>query len=328
MMRAQPIRLLLVEHEKEDARRLMSMLQAAERKIFRLRYARRFRDARKYLLNPGTDIALLDLWLPDANGLEGVREMHDTAPGIPLVVLSSYADDSLAAEALRHGAQDFLVKSELDDSKLVRALCYAIARQHVQMSLRTLSLVDELTGLYNRRGFLTLAQQRLKLAFRQGLRSSLVFVDVDDLKYVNDRFGHNEGDRALQRTGQVLQECFRDSDIVARIGGDEFCALLGDAPESSASLVRERLYRALEKQNAVPNCHRSLSVSLGIVEVTGPDGLEHQLARADAKMYEHKRRKRAQRLGAATPRQRAPVRAEKTTRQFADQRTAEESETS
>jgi len=299
-MRTQPIRLLLVEHEKEDARRLMNMLQATERSTFRLRYARRFRDARKYLQNPGADVALLNLWLPDAHGLQGLREMHETAPGIPLVVLSSHADDFLAAEALRCGAQDFLVKSELDDNKLVRALCYAIARQHVQMSLRSLSLIDELTGLYNRRGFLTLAERRLKLAVRQGLRSSLVFLDVDDLKYVNDRFGHNEGDRALQRTGQVLQQSFRDSDIVARIGGDEFCALLGDVQESSAPLVRERLYHALEAQNSMPSCHHSLSVSLGIVEVAGPDDLEHQLARADAEMYEHKRKKRAQRHGAAT----------------------------
>jgi diguanylate cyclase (GGDEF)-like protein len=90
--------------------------------------------------------------------------------------------------------------------------------------LRSLSLNEELTGLYNRRGSITLAENRQKLSTRQGGRAALIFGDVDDLKHINDSFGRREGDRALQRMAEVFRECFRESDIVARIGGDEFCA--------------------------------------------------------------------------------------------------------
>jgi diguanylate cyclase (GGDEF)-like protein len=207
------------------------------------------------------------------------------------VALSAAADDSLAAQALQLGAQDFLVKSELTAGQLARALCYAIARQQAQSSLRSLSLLDELTGLHNRRGFISLAEQRLKLTARQGVRSTLVFIDVDNLKYVNDNFGHREGDYALQQIAGLLRECFRESDVIARLGGDEFCVLLSDTAETGDLLVRKRLCHLIDKNNASSSRCYALSVSLGIVEVAGPYELERQIGRADALMYEHKRAK-------------------------------------
>ena len=292
MRQAQTTQVLLVEDDQADARRLVHMLRATAGRKFRLRRARRLSEAQRLLQSGGTDVALLDLWLPDAHGLEVVSETQRTAPGVPLVVLSREADDSLATAVLQQGAQDFLIKRELTDVHLARALCHAIVRQRLQVSLRSLSLNDELTGLYNRRGFVTLAENRQKLAERQGVRSSLIFGDLDDLKQVNDTFGHREGDRALQEVADVFRECFRESDIVARIGGDEFCALLTDASESSETLIRERLRRALEIRNSRPSRLYRLSVSVGIARITGPYGLEYQLASADAQMYEQKRSKR------------------------------------
>jgi two-component system, cell cycle response regulator len=290
-MPSEEIQILLVEGNPIDARRLARMLRASGAAKFRLRRAHKLCQAKRHLQNGGADVALLALSLPDAQGLEVVVEAQRTAPGVPLVALSAMADDGLAAQALQLGAQDFLVKSEINPRQLARALSFAIARQQAQLQLRSLSLLDELTGLHNRRGFISLAEQRLKLTSRQGVRSSLIFIDVDNLKYINDNFGHREGDYALQQIAGLLRECFREADIIGRLGGDEFCILLSQSGETGDLLVRKRLFQLIGRSNENSGRFYALSVSLGIVEVAGPHDLEQQISRADALMYEHKRAK-------------------------------------
>jgi diguanylate cyclase (GGDEF)-like protein len=151
--------------------------------------------------------------------------------------------------------------------------------------------MDELTGLHNRRGFISLAEQHLKLTSRQGVRPTLIFIDVDNLKYINDNFGHREGDYALQQVAGLLRECFRESDIIGRLGGDEFCVLLSHTGETGDTLVRKRLFQLIGKSNENSRRFYALSVSLGIVDVAGAHELEQQISRADALMYEHKRAK-------------------------------------
>jgi len=151
--------------------------------------------------------------------------------------------------------------------------------------------MDELTGLHNRRGFVSLAEQHLKLTARQRVRSTLIFIDVDNLKYINDNFGHREGDYAWQQIAGLLRECFRQSDIVERLGGDEFCVLLSHMSEMAEFLVRERLSHLLVRNNQNSRRVYSLSVSLGIVNVTDYRELAQQISRANALMYEHKRAK-------------------------------------
>jgi two-component system cell cycle response regulator len=290
-MPSEEIRILLVESDPIDARRLVHMLRTSGAAKFRLRRAHKLCQAKRQLQSGRADVALLDLSLPDAQGLDIVLEAQRSAPGVPLVALSATADDALAARALRLGAQDFLVKSELSPGQLARALSFAIARQQAQLQLRSLSLLDELTGLHNRRGFISLAEQRLKLTSRQGVRSSLIFIDVDSLKYINDNFGHREGDYALQQIAALLKECFRESDIIGRLGGDEFCILLSHTGETGDLLVRKRLFQLIGRNNENSSRFYALSVSLGIVDVDGPHDLEQQISRADALMYEHKRAK-------------------------------------
>jgi two-component system, cell cycle response regulator len=289
-MASEPIQILLVGSSAADARRVAQMLRTGSTK-FRVRRAQKLRHAKRHLRDGRPDVAIVDLSLPEAEGLEVLAEAARMAPSVPLVALSVAADDSLAAQALQLGAQDFLVKSELNGGQLARSLCYAIARQQAQSSFRSLSLMDELTALHNRRGFISLAEQRLKLTWRQNLRSTLIFIDVDNLKYINDNFGHREGDYALQQIAGLLRECFRDSDLIGRLGGDEFCVLLSDSAEATDSQVRKRLSGLIDKNNVRSGRCYALSVSLGIVEVGGPYELEQQIGRADALMYEHKRAK-------------------------------------
>lgn len=290
-MPSEQLQVLLVEGDPVDARRLAQMLRTGGLAKFRLRRAHRLCEAKRHLQNNRVDVALVALSLPDAQGLDLLVEVQQAAPNVPLIALTRKPDDSLAAHALQLGAQDFLVKSEINSGQLARALSFAIARQQAHLHLRSLSLMDELTGLHNRRGFIGLAEQRLKLTSRQGVRSTLVFIDVDNLKYINDNFGHREGDYALQQIADLLRECFRDSDILGRLGGDEFCVLLSHTEETSDLLVGKRLFQLIGRSNE--NCRRfyALSVSLGVVDVAGPHELAQQISRADALMYEHKRTK-------------------------------------
>lgn len=158
--------------------------------------------------------------------------------------------------------------------------------------LENLSLIDDLTGLYNRKGFLALAEHRLKLAHRQGEPFAVAFADLDGLKQINDDFGHEEGDRALIETARILRESFRQSDIIARLGGDEFAVFVGEADTAQiASRIEERLEVA---RQAEPRRYE-LAFSVGVVEGSVSEKIDIQtlLKRADELMYREKKKKRA-----------------------------------
>lgn len=162
-------------------------------------------------------------------------------------------------------------------------------------ALRALSLVDELTGLYNRRGFLTLAQQQLKLARRGHRELVLLFIDMDDFKEINDTFGHHEGDTALTRAADILKHTFRDSDIVARLGGDEFVVLASDTGKTGSEVIINRLRQELRTRNEREGYPYRLSFSVGAArfDPETPPSIEDLLAAADAMLYEQKKHKRA-----------------------------------
>jgi diguanylate cyclase (GGDEF)-like protein len=163
--------------------------------------------------------------------------------------------------------------------------------------LRALSLVDELTGLYNRRGFLTLSTQQLKLCDRSMRTAMVIFVDLDGMKRINDELGHEYGDQALIETASVLRQCFRYSDVVARLGGDEFVVLAVEADPPTGELVSERLYEKLAEMNQKPNRAFQLSFSVGIApyDPAKSEMVEEVLARADGLMYESKRQRKCAR---------------------------------
>ncbi len=173
-------------------------------------------------------------------------------------------------------------------------------QKHLEEELRALSLVDDLTGLYNRRGFFTLAQQQLKLAARLKRNTVLIFADMDNLKWINDTFGHTAGDKALKEMAHILKHTFRDADIIARLGGDEFVVLAVEV-KNDAHILIQRLLRNLQLHNARIKAHRpspsspvyELSVSIGIAccYADTPCSLEELLSQADKNMYQQKRHK-------------------------------------
>ena len=167
--------------------------------------------------------------------------------------------------------------------------------------LQNLSQIDDLTGLFNRKGFLALAEHRMKLALRNAEGFSVAFVDLDGLKQINDTLGHEAGNRALIELANVLKESFRQSDVLGRLGGDEFAVFIGDANESETERIRQRIQLNLDSCNALPDRTYALSFSIGIVSsssATSPH-IEALLEKADALMYQQKRAKSLSRRDAA-----------------------------
>jgi diguanylate cyclase (GGDEF)-like protein/PAS domain S-box-containing protein len=171
------------------------------------------------------------------------------------------------------------------------------SRREAEEALRSLSLVDDLTGLHNRRGLGTLARQQMRVAERTGRGFTLLFLDVDGLKAVNDALGHPAGDRLLSDVAAVLRETFREADVLARLGGDEFAVLAlddGDGDgDAAGETVVERLRARVAVHNQVSPRPYALSVSVGAVryDPARPTTLDDLLRAADARMYEEKRQK-------------------------------------
>ncbi len=156
-----------------------------------------------------------------------------------------------------------------------------------------MAIVDELTNISNRRGFKMLAQQNLHLCARQKIPATLVFLDLDNFKPINDTFGHAEGDRVLTAFAKQLEDTCRDSDILARLGGDEFVVLFIDTSKEFAEDITARFRKSLEKHNQEANRGYDISFSYGVVEFNPKkhSTIETLLADADAVMYERKRQR-------------------------------------
>jgi diguanylate cyclase (GGDEF)-like protein len=189
------------------------------------------------------------------------------------------------------------LKDGTADAKALReavhpAVWYAVKHVILERELRQLALTDDLTCLYNRRGFFASATQQLKLARRNGQPLLLFFGDMDNLKSINDSLGHREGDRALVRTADVLEAVFRDSDILARLGGDEFAILALEASSRNQETILHRLQKALRKANEEESRY-SLSLSVGVARFDPIQDLSLAalMGEADRAMYQNKRSK-------------------------------------
>jgi diguanylate cyclase (GGDEF)-like protein len=168
-------------------------------------------------------------------------------------------------------------------------------QKQLEAELRTLSLCDDLTKLYNRRGFFTLAEHQFKLAKRYKRRILLMYADIDNLKQINDTFGHDAGGLAIIDTANILKSSLRDSDIIARFGGDEFVIFPLGITEESTKVIIDRLQEKFDAHNKKANRRYKLSISFGIKEYDSksPSSLEDMIKQADKLMYEQKKSKKS-----------------------------------
>ncbi|HJT66144.1 MAG TPA: diguanylate cyclase [Pyrinomonadaceae bacterium] len=261
-------------------------------------------------------LAILDRMMPDVDGIEICRQLRREKTDTPVhvILLTSLNRREDLLEGLEAGADDYLTKPldthelrarlqaaarilELQESlrQRVRELEAAIAeRKLAEEALRNLSLTDQLTGLYNYRGFLNLAEHHAKTSRRSHTRSLLIYADMDGLKEINDTLGHRAGSTAINATAGILRRTFRECDIIARLGGDEFAVLVPDIKHAASTTLLERLEHNLRSYNDEGRHEFTIALSIGAVEIDHEEGLniEDQMARADEVMYREKRKKK------------------------------------
>jgi diguanylate cyclase (GGDEF)-like protein len=288
-----PTTLLVVEAEPLRLDALREHLQRRDGDT-QLHGAGELSGALERLAGGGVDAVILDPDLPDSPGIVSFERMYAFAPDVPVIVLTNDGEDDLAVRAVQGGAQDCMRKDEADPSVLLRSVRYAIERHRLLAALRSLSLIDGLTDLYNRRGFSELGEQYLKLAGRSSRSASLIYLDIDRFKTINDTLGHHVGDRALLSVADTLRDTFRRSDIIARLGGDEFAVLAFETSEENAETLVERLRAELKEVNDTTRERFQLSVSIGLARYDDDAAvsLDELLRQAGVAMHGEKRKKR------------------------------------
>lgn len=290
------IHVLLVEDNPADVRLVEEMLKEGGADDFVLKHVESLQDGLRVLSQGcGNQVILLDLGLPDETGLQTLRRIAPFAEDMSVVVITGLHNEELGLAAIKEGAHDYVIKGQVDGRQLRRILKYAVERHQVQRELRGLSMRDDLTGLHNRRGFLLLAEQQMKVCIRNHSSCLLLFFDLDRLKNINDTLGHAVGSSAIIEAGGVLRSSFRQCDILARLGGDEFVVLAVGTSDSSEAALRAHLKIKFEEVNSQPNRKYPLSFSIGIVPCGASiqSSIEDLLAKADALMYQDKRSKAA-----------------------------------
>jgi diguanylate cyclase (GGDEF)-like protein len=299
------INVLLIEDNRGDARLIGHMLSQAHAMQFELAWAEDLSDGIAHLREHRADIILLDLGLPKSIGMQSLQGLLAAMPSAPpVIVLSGMSDEVLALQAVQSGAQDYLIKGEVDAPLLARSIRYALERSHAKQALRrandelerrvatrTAELAqtvaaleievaerkqaedrisrmvhyDALTGLPNRVLLQDRLLQEINHAHRSNTMVAIVFIDLDYFKNINDSLGHHVGDRLLEMAAIRLQMCVREQDAVARLGGDEFVLSLPDLHDTvDAALVAQKALETLEQPFMVEEHQLHVSASIGI----------------------------------------------------------------
>jgi diguanylate cyclase (GGDEF)-like protein len=291
-------RVLLIEDSSSDALLVRHALDTLGG--FHVTHVERLAHAVRLLHDDSFDTVITDLTLPDARGLDAVLRIRDCAPDALLLVCSSVEDEALALRVLELGAQDFIVKGSLDSDTLGRAIRFAKVRRQGERRLARLAHSDPLTGLWNRAAFAERLDHALAQAKRHATRLSVMYIDLDGFKTVNDEHGHDVGDALLKQAARRVAQCTREYDAVARLGGDEFAVLATNLAEGSATVTAERIARALAAPFETDFGELTVTASIGISSF--PENAEEAVLLvklADEAMYLAKRSGKNRICGAA-----------------------------
>ncbi|MGE5657610.1 MAG: diguanylate cyclase [Actinomycetota bacterium] len=303
--------IIIVDDTPDNLRLLAKILESQG---YMVRKSLNGRMALQAVHRESPDLILLDINMPEMNGYEVCQQLKASAATaqIPIIFISALERLEDKVRAFELGGVDYITKPFQEQEVLMRVKNQLLIQQQRQelieqnqrlereiqerlraeAEVRQLSLTDELTGLYNRRGFFLLAEQQLKVARRTQTSYCLLFADLDGLKKINDTFGHEMGDRTIIDAAQILKQTFRNADIVARLGGDEFALFLPIFLGNLEDCYR-RLQENLDRFNEPVNRPYTLSISLGVQpgDLNDDFSLEQLVAQADKLMYEYKRTK-------------------------------------
>ncbi|MEG4497720.1 diguanylate cyclase [Microcoleus sp. F10-C6] len=304
--------ILIVDDTPDNLRLLAKILESQG---YTVRKALNGRMALQGVHRDPPSLILLDINMPQMNGYEVCQKLKasEASAQIPVIFISALERLENKVRAFELGGVDYITKPFQEQEVLMRVKNQLLIQQQRQQLLeqnqrleheiqerlraeaevRQLSVTDELTGLYNRRGFFLLAEQQLKIARRTQTSYFILFADLDGLKNINDTLGHEMGDRVIVDAAQILKKTFREADIVARLGGDEFALFITNFSGNSSINFHARLQENIDRFNQQSE-RAYISISLGVEfgDLNNEVLLEKLLAKADKLMYEHKRTKR------------------------------------
>ena len=255
-------------------------------------------EAQKYLKAAIPDLILLDLMLPGINGLDLLRLLKEdpVTKDIPVIIITALGDLKTKVKSFYMGVDDYLIKPVNSLELLARVKANIrkhLAQQELKYSLDETfqeSITDPLTGLYNRHYLDTVMERELALFKRHGRMFSLMIMDLDNFKSINDNLGHLSGDQVLSGAARILKDEIRTSDLAVRYGGDEFIVIFSDTKEDQAIIIAQRIRTEVEKQKLIAGKDQKVSVSIGITQASEHDSTgENIIKRADDALYQAKR---------------------------------------
>ena len=258
------IKVLLIEDDPAYTGLLRRTLSKEKSPQFDLESASGLQAGLERLGQGGTDVILLDLSLPDSQGLDTFHRVHTQAPAVPILILSGCEDERLALEAVAKGAQDYLVKGQVDGKMLSRVMRYAIERKRAEEALAEQAIRDSLTNLFNRRYFNHRMEEEIAKAVRNKTSLAILLCDLDHFKIINDTRGHHTGDEVLKAVARCIQEATRGTDLVFRWGGDEIVVVLSEATREGILTAGERIRRGVRTFSEQAYLDLDLDLSIGV----------------------------------------------------------------
>ncbi len=253
-----------------------------------------------YCIEEDVDIILVDYKMPNINGLELVKKIRSIPEksGVPIVMITSEDNRDILRQALDAGANDFLTKP-VDEIELIARVRNMLSLRAYALELKHMATIDALTSTYNRRHFLEEAEKEFSRSRRYGTSLSVLMLDADKFKLVNDTYGHAAGDCVLAVLGDICRSELRENDFIGRMGGEEFAICLAETSNTSAQEVAERLREAIECTPITTETNViNISISIGFTEVLKTDqAFSNALDRADQALYRAKKAGRNKVIG-------------------------------
>ena len=283
------VKILLIEDNELDIQIITSLIDQSERLNAEIKTVDSIKKAKTIMFYQEMDIILVDINIQGMKFEELFEVFDKDNLLIPYIVITDEREEDLGIEAVKKGAQDYLVRSELSERILRRGIIYSLERHDILQSMYRTTIIDELTGLYNRRGLHTLGNQQVELAKRHDDDIFIFYLDLDGMKSINDTLGHEFGDKALIDTSNIMHKTFRTTDILSRIGGDEFVVVVVKAQHEFIPIIIQRLKEYIAGMNS-SNKKYNLSISIGVskVDLNNESPLDDAIQDADKEMYRSK----------------------------------------
>ncbi len=289
--------LVIIEDSEADFIIYERLLSESANDFSGIMNIKEYEAAKNYLSKNIPKCCILDYHLPGGTAKDLIKSLYKKLVQLqfPIIVSTGVGHEKLAVELMQMGVQDYLVKQDLSAPELKRALRHAISAFDMQQKLRVLAHTDQLTGLLNRSLFMNRLEHGVKQCKRYGTELSLIYLDLDHFKLINDTYGHDVGDLVLQKVSERLKECVREVDSIARLGGDEFVIMLPNTKSHDGHFVVQKILQNIPRPIQFEGNTLQVYPSLGLASFPGTAKDSRELLKqADEALYKAKKQGRSQ----------------------------------